>query len=443
MRLLGSAAFAAACVLGHAPLAHALCMVPPPICEGFWSYDAIFDGTVSSIERRDLPFVSGTDTNIPYQLVTVSVNKAWRGTEKSTEQLLVAGGYGTWVEDAFRFESGRRYLIFARRRPDGLLTTSECTPTGNIAERTAAIDELDRLSAPSGAGWIQGSVFLQAHDLHAGTYQRTPLAIEVHLDGSAGIARTTMSSSGRFRFEGLAPGPYTVSVKAPAHTEGTDTQRVVTLAHAPGCASVDFVLKPDGRITGVAVLADGTPYAHGQVDLASADSATRRPDMATVVTDDFGGFTFDGLSPGSYTAGVDLRDAPSDSSPYPRVAYASGDAPFVIRVEPGTHVDLGVLRLPAALQKVAVSGTVRFASGAPVAHASVTAWTRTADSQWASVAGTLSSGDGTFTLNVWSGRAVQLRVRRPNARQQVSATVDVPAVRSDQSVSIMIPDGFS
>jgi hypothetical protein len=52
-------------------------MVGTPLCQTFWSYDAVFEGTVVSIDAKAAEDTGPTYLRIPYRLVTFDVHRSW------------------------------------------------------------------------------------------------------------------------------------------------------------------------------------------------------------------------------------------------------------------------------------------------------------------------------------------------------------------------------
>src|SRR5688572_9144286 len=113
-----------ACVLGLFPKSADACKCAPkgPPCEAIGQADAVFVGRVLSIDSRP-------DT---YEhLVRLSVTEGFRGFQLS--QVTVTTGLDQ-ASCGYRFQVGESYVVYARRSPQGQLSTSTCSRTAPIAK---------------------------------------------------------------------------------------------------------------------------------------------------------------------------------------------------------------------------------------------------------------------------------------------------------------------
>lgn len=146
--------------------------------------------------------------------------------------------------------------------------------------------------------------------------------VVIRLVDSAGreVANTTTNSEGRYRFEGIAPGNYTIIEEQPAGyfeggaTPGTAGGRVenpsrignITLTSGQVAVDYDFCERPPAEISGFVFVdrdadclfdANERPIQGVRVDLL--DSAGRT--VATTTTDATGAYRFTDLPEGTYT----------------------------------------------------------------------------------------------------------------------------------------------
>jgi hypothetical protein len=84
-----------------------------------------------------------------------------------------------------------------------------------------------------------------------------------------------------------------------------------------GCSEANFVVQPDGRISGRVLDADGRPVPALSVEILTASAVTnpRFSSSERVRTDAAGAFEFSKLAPGSYALGLTLnRESKSSES---------------------------------------------------------------------------------------------------------------------------------
>jgi hypothetical protein len=96
--------------------------------------------------------------------------------------------------------------------------------------------------------------------------------------------------------------------------------------------------------------------------------------MVSAWSDEAGNFTGDGILPGEYVAGVNIRRPASPLMPYP-ATYFPGvhdpDAALIIRITPGTDINLGDLQLPPPLEEASITGRALLPDGSPAREAFV------------------------------------------------------------------------
>lgn len=126
-------------MLGFVALLGALWMAPP--CEGGFCMCAYREDVATALAGAHAVFtgrvVAVRDTVIgeghfpgPYvRRVTLRVDRAWKGVDSST--VVVVTGMGD-ADCGFPFRRGGRYLVFAHRRPDGLLEAGICDRTARL-----------------------------------------------------------------------------------------------------------------------------------------------------------------------------------------------------------------------------------------------------------------------------------------------------------------------
>jgi hypothetical protein len=219
--------------------AYALCSWLGPPCSTFWSYEAVFEGTVVSIEQKPADPLD-TGLRVPFRIVTFEIHRSWRGDRGPRIQIKSPGGPNVWVEDAFNFSMNRRYLVFARRPSEGApLSTSKCDPTVAMSSKDALVTLafLDSLDKPSTGGRIYGDV--QVLRANGG---RDAVDANVVLQDAGGERRTVRTARGEFSFEAVPPGRYVVTVET---AEGITGERVQSTAieDPHQCRWISFYLR--------------------------------------------------------------------------------------------------------------------------------------------------------------------------------------------------------
>lgn len=129
------------------PAAACSCVPPPPPVEALESADAVFSGSVVSVEDsfRETDF-----GRIPQRRVVLELDRVWKGCEAADGgerprrvELVTGSGGG---DCGYGFEDEGRYLVYAREAADGSLTTSICSRTAKLDN---ASDDMAALGEPA------------------------------------------------------------------------------------------------------------------------------------------------------------------------------------------------------------------------------------------------------------------------------------------------------
>jgi len=397
------------------------CVVGAPVCQAYWTTDAVFDATVEGIDLasgdREL---GGRSFPFPEKIVHLNVRQAWKGVPAGPLDIVTAGDGAACGYD---FKRAKRYLVFAFKAPDGRWSVSLCSGTVEFDGTGEAAAFLASLStAPKGAR-IFGSIKTMERRFDGeSTYAPHPVETKVHLLGD-GQERNVTSTGGRFEFTGLARGPYRLSVETPdGFTTRTAGERTIELPDEHACANADYALAPSGRITGRVVDAAGRPPKQVtiQANIADARGQPGGVSLPTAYPNDQGVFEIAELPPGRYIVGVNLENRPpSQYTPYARTVYPSdGSDAFVVTITRGETFDLGEWRLPPPVPTLRLDGNVAWDDGTPAAGIVVMAQDITDNSRGAFVGNTTTAADGRFSI--------ELRQRRVYSFQLSSRTKRLP-----------------
>src|SRR5487761_817054 len=153
-----------------------------------------------------------------------------------------------------------------------------------------------------------------AHQPHAAAVQvgTAPVDLQVQLTGASTPTARRTDEDGRYAFDEIVPGSYTLAVAAPSYQPAA---LAVTVAADTDTTTADADLQAAGRLEGIALTSGGAPVADARVTLLDRDGAT----LASTTTGPEGRYAFENLTEGDYTV---------IASGYPPTAST-------LRIEPG------------------------------------------------------------------------------------------------------------
>jgi hypothetical protein len=353
----------------------------------------------------------------------------------------------------YQFDEGQDYVVFAGRNAAGDIDIGPCTSTvwqihvPDFAapqfrrESAEAVAFAESLRKQATGGRIFGEVridvpFVSPDDRD--DRQKPVDGATVILRGP-GEGRRTTTINGRYEFTGLPRGTYRVSVtmpdglpparsaRPPEHlVEQGDSlfnyppsppeyTRSVTIAEAGSCGYAPFAAVFDGEIAGSIVNDDGTPAQTTVVELFPSAIDPRRQDSfnaPTAYTDSHGAYRFEHLPPGRYIVGINLRDLlmAVRATPY---RQPGDDEPSIIEIGNGTHIELGVLRLPPPSAKRQIAGMVKWSDGRALRRVRVQVFEDV-------------GADGAFSAELFDGRTYIVKAEAGDPRGWWDMSTDKP-----------------
>ncbi len=418
------------------------CARPGTPCESYGGADAVFVGTVIGVRNEDRSKENG------FSLIALafkfSVEHSYLGVDGTEVEVFTGRGGG---DCGFGFGIGKRYLVYAYRS-DNKLSTSICSRTTSYARATEDLAFLESLSsAPKGAT-IYGQII-------RGTPRKkdVPALSEdtfVRIEGEGVRREIRPDADGRYRIAQLPPGKYKVTLQLPDALTVNQPEREVSISDR-GCASQNFYIQDNGRMSGKVVDAVGQPVARILVTVLDPSSDPRGPFINLERTDAEGRFSFSGIPAGKYLLGVNFTKHPETNDPtnayaptfYPGVADQSSAEVITLGVgEKRSDLDILIpLRRPLSV----VSGLIVWEDGSPV----TAAYLAVVDLTYGGSSlrnGVKVDQYGRFTLNGYVGQRLRFEARsiRPhvqtptNEPMESSKRVDIVLERPTETVTIVI-----
>jgi len=355
------------------------CAAPGALCSAYWNTAAVFVGTVRDIQPvRERP-----------RMLAIRFDVDQRGRGVSANTVVIEAEPQNGISCGYSFKVGVRYFVRASSTPGGQLTTGLCSGTKPASEAAEDLAFLREVSGTPRGVRVYGRVVRLEDRLVTGRRDMEGVAgARVVVEGSRSSRTMTTNPDGTYDFRELPPGTYTVRVTPPSGLafagpplpadEHHPAPRPFTLSRSSECSEQSSWLRTDSRISGVILDVAGRAVVDEPVELIAtanaASTAATLPHVA-VRTGSDGRFEFAFVAAGEYVVGLNLKTPPRAPELDRRVYYpgvSSAVEAGRVRVEEGSRIELGVLRVPGEPLEREISGAVVSSDGAPAPGARLT-----------------------------------------------------------------------
>src|SRR3954471_23737714 len=102
-----------------------------PACQSAWQHDAVFTETVMDITQPGLP-IAPLGRPFPQRRVRLRIAEAFVGLDPQQREIVIETGLGGG-DCGYGFQQGFDSLVYAFKKPDGVLSTGICSPTRPLA----------------------------------------------------------------------------------------------------------------------------------------------------------------------------------------------------------------------------------------------------------------------------------------------------------------------
>ena len=324
------------------------CSEPSP-CESYGNSQLIFLGTVTDISKG----VDGSKT------IRMTVDLVYKGELEKTIQLFDDG-----VCSAPSFQVGTQYLIYTSGSTKELLPVRGCTRSRDVRYAEEDLVYLKQVAEGKADTLVSGKVLLLADEIDGVRQDPSPLKdVRVSLSGEADPIYAVTNSLGLFAFENLLAGKYLVEGRLSGYQPWiTD----VTLSQH-GCVLAEVLMHVDRRIEGYVRNKDGTPASGAQVEAVSTKKQQSGDYIHKMTsTDENGHYLLDGMLPGDYYLGINLRTILDEDHPFPRIYYpgtADVREAISVNIVIGATVQKIDLQIPHKLNLITMHGRILNADG--------------------------------------------------------------------------------
>jgi hypothetical protein len=395
-----------------------------PSCQSFGRSSAVFVGTVTGVRtaqqpqapnREELEKLRRGEIELTPRTFKFSVEVAFLGVHGMEVEVATGRGGG---DCGYDFVSGKRYLVYAYRIQDNRLGTNICSPTKPYELANEDIKFLGALSSLAPGVTIQGEIKRQLHNVKSGDAKTVGSVADASLvvEGVEERREIRADAQGRYRASGLRPGKYKVTLSLPEELIVHRPEQEVTIADR-GCATVDYYVADNGRISGRVLDAEGQPAE--KVDMRLVDAEAYDPVRYYSMserTDQDGRYSFTAVPPGRYLIALNLNRYPQPNDPtdaYPRTYYpgvAQASQASIITLAAGEKLTGRDLLLPQRRPASVIKGIVMWADGSPVANAGISFRDVTYHDSRSNY-GIEADAMGQFTINAYEGQTMVIEAR--------------------------------
>jgi hypothetical protein len=316
-----------------------------PACQATWTADAVFTGTVVSIEQLDR---DSSGEPLQSTRVTFNVDRGFVNSMAGRSEVLTE----SFSTCSYSFKAGGKYLVYASKTGASGLSTTICSRTRPIAGAEEDLRYLSTIGMPGTGGRVFGRINefkrdpAEATEVDFGPVENIP----VNIRGATLFRDFVTGADGRFQVSNLPIGKATVTVVLPPGFEPSSFEQEIELTDPRACAEVSLQIRQIARVSGTVVDASGRPLAGVSVDAVAAELAGFDPPpyQYPARTDERGAFEFSSLPPGVYVFGVNLTKEPY-ARPRGKSVFLPGTAvakeATMIELKAGDNKEVGVLRL--------------------------------------------------------------------------------------------------
>jgi hypothetical protein len=390
----------------------------PTVCEAYAGADAVFVGSVQSVENK-LTKVDNGPGYIKSQLARVQVEQAFKGVKET------ALTFETTPSSCDpEYKEGQRWLFYAYYdKKSRTWRIHACDRSKQLEGMTEDLLYLQGLPASAQKTRIAGELNHYEDDPVKGFENvNNIIGAKVKITGGGKTYEVYTDKNGIYEIYGLPPGQYSIEPEVPlslrlrfpiiyGEAVYTGDQKMKVVLREKSCTGVHFIYSADTSVSGTLFGADGRPMPNVCLNLMPKD----KPAASNWIfdcTDELGHYKMDEIPPGEYLIVVNDDNEISSDEPF-QTAYYPGvfekEKAAILTITSGDHLEDHDIHIPAQEARRVIMGVLLYSGGQPAAGEFVEF---RADSVKEGVEGevhTKTDAQGRFTLNVLQGLRGKLR----------------------------------
>jgi hypothetical protein len=391
-------------------------------CQEYGRASAVFVGTVVSVRTVPRPANSDKDETEYWapRRFKFFIEKSFLGLTGTETEVSTGLGGG---DCGYDFKIGERYVVYAYQTGrTGRLVTSICSRTNPFESAKSDLDFLRSLESERPGVTISGEIRRMRQNVATGDsgYVGPMENFAVVVEGEGERKEVRTDADGRYRLTGLSPGKFKVTLLLPDELFTYKPEQEITVADR-GCATVNYSVVDNGRLSGKVLNPEGQPAAGVMLALMDANRIDPKTNWGKLVrADKDGNYSFSALPSGKYVLAVNLNRFPEPNDPtnaYPRTYYPGVtdiSKAEVISLAPGENLREFNLQIPIRRDPSVINVKVVWDDGTPVANAGISFREVTYHDPQINY-GIQADDQGYFTINGYIGQifVIEARSNRP------------------------------
>jgi protocatechuate 3,4-dioxygenase beta subunit len=395
------------------------CAGYPTVCEAYANADAVFVGSVLSVEDKRTKKDDEKDVYVGYQLARVQVEQTFKGMK---ETIVLFRSERSSCDAVYK--EGQRWLFYAYYdKKSKTWSIYGCDRSQQLKGITEDLLYLQALPASAQKTRIAGELKHYEDDPVEGFEPvRNIIGAKVKIVGEKKTYEVFTDKNGIYEIYGLPPGQYSIEPETPlslrvrfpivyGDSVYTADRKMKVVLKEKSCAGVHFVYSADTSIGGTIFGADGRPMPRVCLNLMPKDKPAES-NWIFDCTDEQGRYEMKDIPPGEYLINVNYHNKISSDEPFPMTYYPGvfeKEKATIVTITAGDHLEDRDIHIPSQEARRVIKGVLLYSDGRPVAEEFVEFKADEVKEGFDGEVHTKTDAEGRFTLNVLQGLRGKLR----------------------------------